>query len=86
MKIFGNNFYHELIFVFRRAVVPELFTRRVQRGEKFYQHGGWKSEQKKKKMGALIATFHNMLNGELVGINYLRFMNLNVICSHMNLN
>ena len=30
-------------FFFRRAVVPGLFTRRVQRGEKLFQHG-WKNK------------------------------------------
>ena len=34
-------------YFYRRALVPELFTLRVSRGEKLYQHGGWKkySEQ-----------------------------------------
>ena len=44
---YDENFWQQILprieFLFRRAVVPELFTRRVQRGEKLYQHGGWKN-------------------------------------------
>ena len=45
---FDEHFWQQILprieFFFRRAVVPELFTRRVERGEKLYQHGGWKNK------------------------------------------
>ena len=41
---FWQQIFPQIEFFFRRAVVPELFTRRVQRGEKLYQHGGWKNK------------------------------------------
>ena len=41
---FDENFWQQTLsrieFFVRRAVAPELFTRRVQRCEKLYQHGG----------------------------------------------
>ena len=50
---FDENVWLQILprieFFFRRAVFPELFTRRVQRGEKLYQHGGWKNKQKRKQ-------------------------------------
>ena len=30
-----------LDYFYRRATLPELFTRRVESGNKLYQHGGW---------------------------------------------
>ena len=45
---FDENFWEQTLpqteFLFRRAVVSELITRRVQRGEKLYQHDGWKNK------------------------------------------
>ena len=45
---FDENFWEQILprteFFFRRAVFPELFTRRVQRGQKLYQHSGWKNK------------------------------------------
>ena len=42
---FDENFWQQILprikVFFKRAVVPELFTLRVQRGEKLYQYGGW---------------------------------------------
>ena len=35
-----------LEFFFKRAFLPEIFTRRIERGVKLYSHGGWKSFQK----------------------------------------
>ena len=32
-----------LDFFYRRAVLPEFYTRRVQNGKKLYLHGGWLS-------------------------------------------
>ena len=60
-------------FFFRRAVVPELFTCRVQRGEKLYQFI-------KKHCFA----HEYLLNGELTGITYLRFFMF--YGSHVNFN
>ena len=46
--MFDENFWQQILprieFFFRRAVVPELLTRRVQRGQKLYQHGGWNNK------------------------------------------
>ena len=51
--MFDENFWEQILgqieFFFWRAVVPELFTHRVQRSEKLYQHGGWKNKQKNKQ-------------------------------------
>ena len=45
---FDEKFWLQILprieFSFRRAVVLELFTGRVQRGEKLYQHGRWKNK------------------------------------------
>ena len=45
---FDEKFWQQILprieVFFRGAVVPEFFTRRVQRGEKLYQHGGWKNK------------------------------------------
>ena len=45
---FDENFWQQILpqteFFFRKAVVSELLTRRVQRGEKLYQHSGWKNK------------------------------------------
>ena len=35
-----------LDFFYKRAFLPEIFTRRIERGVKLYRHGGWKSFQK----------------------------------------
>ena len=63
-------------FFFRRAVVPELFTRRVQRGEKLYQIVQFIKKH--------YFAHEYLLNGELIGITYLRFFMF--YGSHMNLN
>ena len=34
---------NKIDFFYRRAVMPEIITRRVQRGGKLYLHGGWKN-------------------------------------------
>ena len=40
---FDDKFWQKALprtdYFYRRALVPELFTRRVSRGEKLYQHG-----------------------------------------------
>ena len=36
-----------LDFFYRRAVLPEFYTRRVQNGKKLYLHGGWLSHEEK---------------------------------------
>ena len=45
---FDENFWQQILprieYFFIRAIVPKLVTRRVQRGEKLYQHGGWKNK------------------------------------------
>ena len=40
--VFWEKVLPRLDYFYRKAFVPELFTRRVERGEKLYQHGGWK--------------------------------------------
>lgn len=40
-KRWEEEFLPRVDFFFRRAVLPELFTRRVQRGKLLYLHGGW---------------------------------------------
>ena len=35
-----------LDFFYKRAFLPEIFTRRIERGVKLYSHGCWKSFQK----------------------------------------
>ena len=37
-------------YFYRRAFVPELFTRRVERDETLYQHGGWKNYPKTERI------------------------------------
>ena len=43
-KIFWQQFLQQMEFFFRSAVVSELLTHRVQKGEKFHQHGIWKNK------------------------------------------
>ena len=48
---FDDKFWQKALpsidYFYRRALVPELFTLRVSRGEKLYQHGGWKKYSEK---------------------------------------
>ena len=45
---FDENFWQQILprieCFFRRAIVPKLVTRRVQRGEKLHQHSDWKNK------------------------------------------
>ena len=36
----SQQILQQIEFLFRRAVFPKLFTRRVQRGKKLHQHDG----------------------------------------------
>ena len=36
-----------LDFFYRRVVLPEFYTRRVQNSKKLYIHGGWLSHEEK---------------------------------------
>ena len=40
---FWQKAFPRIDYFYRRAFVPELFTRRVERGETLYLHGGWKN-------------------------------------------
>ena len=55
----------QIEFFFRWAVLPELLTRRVQRGEKLYQQGEWKEnffkKKKEKNLANFIAIFHEKI-------------------------
>ena len=37
----SSDFLPEIDFFYRRALFPELLTKRVQRGKILYLHGGW---------------------------------------------
>ncbi|XP_068711903.1 uncharacterized protein [Montipora foliosa] len=48
---FNNEWWYQTIlprldFFYKRAFLPEIFTRRIERGVKLYKHGGWRSFQK----------------------------------------
>ena len=47
---FNKEWWHQTVlprldFFYKRAFLPEFFTRRIERGVKLYAHGGWKSFQ-----------------------------------------
>ena len=60
----SQQILQQIEFLFRRAVFPKLFTRRVQRGKKLHQHDGLvagttnKQKNTKKPPALLIATLH----------------------------
>ena len=70
-EIFWQQFLQQMEFFFRSAVVPELFTHRVQNGEQFYQYGIWKNKQEKIKTAILIAMLHKKHFFPHVSIQYL---------------
>ena len=45
---FNKDWWYQTVlpridFFYKRAFLPEMFTRRIERGVKLYNHGGWKS-------------------------------------------
>ena len=48
IKILTTNFTTNWDFFQKIWIVPELFTLRVQRGKKLFQHSDWKNKKKRK--------------------------------------
>ena len=91
MKIFGNKFYHELSFSSEGLLFLNCSPADFKEVKNCINMVAGR-KIKKKETAILIATLHKkhyfrheyLLNGELVGINYLRFFMF--YGSHMNLN